>query len=181
MAVQCPGGMVGHLILLSTTILIIAVVPSPEGRQIQTGHYQGNFTRSGFEGDDYIVQGFNLQEREEKLLGWRRRLTSPGGPKRLKSYPWVATLAVFPKLVIYKYKPAGIWPKEAFYGDLEEKFVLEYGTCSGVLILPKVVLTNDHCFWMERIQENQYWRHPGKPNKWKLYRKGSPVYVRILN
>jgi len=144
MAVQCPGGMVGHLILISTTILIIAVIPSPEGRQIQTGHYQGNFTRSGFEGDDYIVQGFNLQEREEKLLGWRRRLTSPGGPQRLKSYPWVATLAVFPKLVIYKYKPAGIWPKEAFYGDLEEKFVLEYGTCFGVLILPKVVLTNDH-------------------------------------
>ena len=145
--VQWPAEMVCHLILLSATIAIISLADTPEGDQKQTGHYRGNITRSsGFEehGEDYIVQGFNLKEREEKLHGWRRRLTSPRGPRRLQSYPWVVTLSIFPKSAIYKYKPAGKWPKEARYGDLEEKFIVEPGTCSGVMILPKVVLTNAH-------------------------------------
>ena len=110
-------------------------------------------------GEDYIIRGQNIKHLEDKMgAGFRTWLK--GQQKYLTSFPWVAVIKKMPKCVIWTYKgqsssQAAAWPSEAELHDLKAQYVLRKGACSGVLILPKVLLTSDHCFWVTRIDTSE--------------------------
>ena len=54
--------------------------------------------------------------------------------------------------------------------DRHALYLVVEARCSGVLILPKVVLTADHCLWERRLPLPQYWQHgPRRDGRWRLY------------
>ena len=136
-------------------------------------------------GEDYIVRGQNVKKLEDRMgAGFRRWLE--GQQKYITSFPWVAVIKKMQKCVIWTYKgqsssQAASWPPESDFHDLEAQYVFRKSACSGVLILPKVLLTSDHCFWVTRIDTPQYWKHPdiSKYGKYRLY-KGDEVKVQDL-
>ena len=133
-------------------------------------------------GDDYIVQGENLKTYEDSRGAWF------GGQKPLATYPWFVTLRKNLEQVIYTYKgqssdQASNWPDLADRSDLTDKYIVYEHFCSGVLILPRVVLTADHCFWMKRENTPQYWPRSSNPGKWRLYKSSETkkkLYVSTL-
>ena len=58
-----------------------------------------------YQGEDYIVRGLNLKKLENKLGGFRNFLK--GRRKPLQSYPWVATLLLAQKQLVYEHMMKG--------------------------------------------------------------------------
>ena len=121
-------------------------------------------------GEDYIVQGLNLKKLEDKLNSKR---TSYVQRYPLATYPWMAIIKQAKKLVIWTHPDSSKlrWPMSAPFSQLVPKYVVFPSSCSAVLILPKVLLTSDHCFWSQRVPVWQYWQQgPRKHGMWKLYK-----------
>ena len=170
----------------SQTLLAIALLAWTAAASTNTSLEHQHLAHSD-KGEDYIVRGQNLKKLEDKLGGVRNFLR--GRRKPLKSYPWVATLLLAQIQLIYEHT-AGFtaghtnnWPDKADKQDLIEKFKLTRGQCSGVLILPKVLLTADHCFWGKRMKLAQYWKSPDatKPNEYRLYKSADVQSKRYVS
>ena len=93
--------MATSLALLATSILAGRGIDSAN----TTLEHQHQHPAHLYQGEDYIVRGLNLKKLENKLGGFRNFLK--GRRKPLKSYPWVATLLLAQKQLVYEHMMKG--------------------------------------------------------------------------